>query len=160
MLTGLKVFLIILAICVFWATVSLGQYFKLSFSKTVEYFKTKRGKGVLFGILLATTLTALFMVGVPAIGAEKGEKKEFRYLQWAEVYFGLDYTKKLSPQCEEEGPDSHTTSNLGLKLNLLETYDGRGHINAIYTHHSCAFNADALQYDAIGIQGTYRFWIR
>lgn len=119
-----------------------------------EYFRTRTGRGVAKGIVLALGI----VLGVTVVFGLAGCSGT--YLNDASVYAGLDYTKKLSPQCEPTGPDSRTTSNLGFKLNLYESDDNRFRTNARYTHHSCAFSADDRQYDAIGVELEYILWQR
>lgn len=115
------------------------------------YFKTKSGEGILKGIVLAVAFAAIF-AAVSLLSGCAGT-----YLNDASIYAGLDYTKKTSPQCEPIGADSHTTSNIGLRANMYESKDGKFRANAKYTHHSCAFSPDDLQYDAIGVELEYKF---
>ena len=117
-----------------------------------EYFSQKTGKGVLKGILLAVGIT----VAVVALSFVFGCSGTFN--NGATIFTGLDYTKKLSPQCEDYGPDSHTTSNLGFRYGLYESKDGKFRSKIKYTHHSCAFSEDREQYDAIGIEHEYVLW--
>jgi hypothetical protein len=84
--------------------------------------------------------------------------KDLTYLNYAEVYIGMDYTNKLSPQCHEGEYSDRLTSNGGAKLNLIRTESRRVEFNTIYTHHSCAYNRDREQYDAIGMQLTWKIF--
>jgi len=137
--------LVVLAV---WLLVALrGQNLK-------EYFRTKDGKGILKGIVLAV----VFAVGLAVLFSLGGCSGT--YLNDASVYAGLDHTKKLSPQCEATGPDDRTTSNLGVRVNLYESADERFRTNAKYTHHSCAFSPDDRQYDALGVELEYKLWER
>lgn len=117
-----------------------------------EYFSTRTGKGILKGIVLAV----VFAVALALLSGCAGGT----YFNDASVYAGLDHTKKLSPQCEDRGPDNRTTSNLGLRGNLYESQDGRFRTNAKYTHHSCAFSPDDKSYDALGVELEYKLWSR
>ena len=119
-----------------------------------EYFRTKDGLGILKGIVLAVG----FAVGLAVLFSLTGCSGT--YVNDASVYAGLDYTKKLSPQCEATGPDDRTTSNLGVRVNLYESADERFRTNAKYTHHSCAFSPDDRQYDALGVELEYKLWER
>lgn len=119
-----------------------------------EYFRTKTGLGILKGIVIAV----LFAVGLVVISTLAGCSGT--YVNDASVYAGLDRTKKLSPQCEDVGPDTRTTSNLGLRLNLYQSRDERFRTNTKYTHHSCAFSPDDRQYDAVGLEMEYKLWQR
>lgn len=109
----------------------------------IKYFKTDAGKGILKGILLAI----LFVVAGFFLSGCKGV-----YPHETSIYAGLDYTKNPSPFCESGGVDDRTTSNLGLKHKLYQSYDKLFDINAKYTHHSCAFNEDDANYDSAGIE--------
>jgi hypothetical protein len=122
-----------------------------SFSEIKSYFKSDDGLGVLKGIVIAVVF-AMVLVILPGCSGT--------YFNDASVYAGLDYTKNQSPQCEDSGPDSHTTSNLGLRGNIYESEDGKFRTNAKYTHHSCAFSPDDASYDAVGIEMEYKIWDR
>lgn len=128
--------------------------FSLRGMSSVEYFRTDDGKGALKGIVMALGITTLLALGSLLIGCSG------KYMNDASVYAGLDSTKKISPQCEDRGPDNRTTSNLGVKANLYESKDERFRSNFKYTHHSCAFSPDDLQYDAGGIEFEYKIWMR
>jgi hypothetical protein len=141
-----KEFLIIFfALFFIWAAWSLRGI------KPRDYFKTKTGQGILTGIVSVTVLT----IGLVLLSGCTGT-----YFNDASVYAGLDYTKKDSPMCEQSGPDSHSTSNLGLKGNIYQSEDKRLRFNGKYTHHSCAFNEDSKSYDAIGAEIEYKLWER
>lgn len=78
-----------------------------------EYFSTRDGKGILKGIILAPgviLLIALALALLPSC-AQAGT-----WFNDASVYAGLDWTKKLSPQCDPNPVDDRGTSNLGFKL--------------------------------------------
>ena len=122
-----------------------------SFSGALSYLNTKEGKGVLVGIVLFIGVALLFTI-------PKAFADDVRYFTHAEVFVGLDYTKKLSPMCEEGGADDKATSNGGFRFNILES--DRTIFNLKYTHHSCAFSPDTKSYDALGAEITYRFWSR
>lgn len=122
-----------------------------------DYFATKDGMGILKGIVLAPIviliLAALFML-LP------GRASAGTWLNDASVFAGLDYTRKLSPQCERNEVDERGTSNLGLRLNLWESDSRRVRLNSKYTHHSCALGPDDRQYDAVGVELEWRVWER
>ena len=82
------------------------------------------------------------------------------YFNSVSAFAGFDYTKTVSPQCEDTGPESHTTSNLGLRGNIYRSEDERFQANAKYTHHSCVFSPDDDQYDALGVEFEYKLWDR
>lgn len=139
------VLFVLLAVWFLWSL--RGQNIK-------EYFRTRDGKGVLKGIVLAV----VFAVGLAVLFSLGGCSGT--YVNDASVYAGLDRTKKLSPQCEATGADDRTTSNLGVRVNLYESADERFRTNAKYTHHSCAFSPDDRQYDAVGVELEYKLWER
>lgn len=116
------------------------------------------------GVAKGVALAFLFVLGAALLGSLFSGKAEAAeggtYFNEASVYFGLDHTKKLSPMCEDSGPDSRTTSNMGLKLNLYRSQDRRFEVGSKYTHHSCAFSPDARSYDAFGFVAEYKFWTR
>ena len=148
MLSLVEFVIALLVVLTLWLLWSLrGQSLK-------EYFRTKDGKGILKGIVLAVG----FAVGLAALFSLGGCSGT--YLNDASVYTVLDYTKKLSPQCETMGPDDQTTSNLGVRVNLYESADDRFRTNVKYTHHSCAFSPDDQQYDAVGVELEYKLWER
>ena len=117
----------------------------------IEYFKTHTGLGILKGVLIAVVVmgVAVFLGGCSG-----------NYLNDASAYAGIEATKDVSPQCENTGIDPHGTSNLGFKLNLYQSDDGRFRTNAKYTHHSCALSPDRNTYDAVGMELEYKIWQR
>ena len=128
--------------------------------KTGRELTKKEWLGVAKGIALAF-LFVLAVAGVGSLLSGKAEAAEGgTYFNDASVYFGLDHTKNLSPMCEDSGPDSRTTSNMGLKLNLYRSQDRRFEVGGKYTHHSCAFSPDDRSYDAFGFVAEYKFWTR
>lgn len=122
-----------------------------------EFFATKDGKGILKGIVLAPTLI-LILAGLILLFS--GAAQAGTWLNDASVFAGLDYTKKLSPQCERNSVDERGTSNLGLRLNLWESDSRNVRVNSKYTHHSCALGPDDRQYDAVGVELEWRVWDR
>jgi len=138
--------LAILAVVVVWGLYSLRTV------SLKEYFSSRTGLGILKGIVLAICFAVALAVIPKAFAEEPVWFKE------AEVFAGLDYTQRTSPQCVVGSVDDRTTSNLGLRLNVYE-YENFT-INSKYTHHSCAFGEDDAGYDAFGIELTYKFWNR
>lgn len=123
----------------------------------IEYFRTKDGLGILKGIVLAP-LVILVIAGIILLFS--GAAQAGTWFNDASVFAGLDYTKKLSPQCERNSVDDRGTSNLGLRLNLWESDSRNVRVNSKYTHHSCALGPDDRQYDAIGVELEWRVWDR
>lgn len=116
-----------------------------------EYFATKEGKRIAFGIVL------VLLISTVAVSV-KAEETGVNYFEWGELYVGLDYTKNPSPMCDPGPKSDRLTSNLGFRANILESTDKLFALNGKITHHSCAFNGDAASYDSLGVELTYRFW--
>ena len=118
-----------------------------------QYFKTKDGRGVLFGIAAATGAALSLALFVFSLKSEALE-----YFQSGEVFIGLDQTIKISPMCSTGPNDDRLTSNLGFRASVVSSDDKRASINFKYTHHSCAVNPDSRSYDATGVEVIYRAW--
>lgn len=95
-----------------------------------------------------------------AVGSRPAAADEPTWFTYGDIYLGLDYPKNISPQCERGAIDDRLTSNGGVVGNIYRSVDRRFHVNAKYTHHSCAFNTDRNGYDAFGLVASYRFWAR
>ena len=145
MSASLEYALSLLVVLAAWLAFSLRE------ESLTEYFRTRTGLGILKGIAMAVCFSGVFAL-VGMISGCSGT-----YLNSASVFTGMDYTNKVSPMCKDEGPDSHTTSNLGLKGNLYKSQDKSYNLSGKYTHHSCAFSPDAKSYDAVGIELEYVF---
>lgn len=98
--------------------------------------KTKEGRGVLFGLIVAPLLALL-------IGSLSG-------CQRVDVFAGLESTKKISPQCENGGASDRITSNLGVEGCRTVSKDGKTEVCGVYRHHSCAISPDRESYDGVG----------
>ena len=98
--------------------------------------KTKAGRGVLFGLVVAP-LAALL------IGSVGGCTR-------VDVFAGLESTKNLSPQCENGGASDRITSNLGIEGCRIVSADGKSELCGAYRHHSCAISPDRESYDGVG----------
>lgn len=121
------------------------------------YFSTRDGLGILRGIVVAP----LAIVALGAVLAMFSScARAGAWFNDASVFAGLDYTKKLSPQCERNAVDERGTSNLGLRLNVWESDSRKLRVNTKYTHHSCALGSDDRQYDAVGVELEWRVWER
>lgn len=127
--------------------------FKFNFRKLFSYFRTKDGLGILKGIVIAVAVAVILAFADIVTAKEKGE-----WWSYGEIYFGVDNTDRISPQCYRDGVNNRITSNLGAKANIFRSSDRKYEFNIKYTHHSCAFNRDRYAYDAIGIEYTYRLW--
>lgn len=131
--------------------------------------QTKEGPSILKGIILFVGIgLAIAALGL-LTGCSSSPKRGFdvTYANYFEVFMGLDNTFEQSPQCHGNIQEYNSnfgsdqlTSNGGFRFNVLESDDKRAAVNVKYTHHSCAFNKDRNGYDAIGLEGTYRPWVR
>jgi len=137
---------ILLVFLVLWGGWSLRK------ENLKEYFSTHDGKGILKGIVIVVVLFASIAL---LTGCSSGT-----FFNDASIFAGLDYTKKVSPQCAQGGVDDHSTSNVGLDVNAYRSNDGRATAGAKLTHHSCAFGRDSKSYDALGAYAEYKFWSR
>ena len=86
--------------------------------------------------------------------------KDGSWFNDAGVYIGVDYTRKISPQCEPDGVDNRGTSNLGAWFNIWQDKTGTLRINSNYTHHSCYLGEDRNGYDGLGVQVEWKLWRR
>ncbi len=80
------------------------------------------------------------------------------WLDYAEIYMGIDATIYPSPLCFWDENNYRATSNMGLKLNVFSSANKRFQAGIKYTHHSCIFSTDAYAYDAVGFELVYRFY--
>ena len=127
-------------------------------SKIVKYFKTD-GKGAGVGIAMFVGGASVLVILTTLLFPAKA-KADVTWFNEAEVFIGLDQTKKLSPMCHEGKYSDRVTSNGGVRLNVMKTTDSVVRVDTHYIHHSCAVNRDDSQYDAVGVQLVYRFWSR
>lgn len=145
---------------IFGVVIVLGAWMAISLSNYdwKNFFKTDAGKGVIKSALLGVGCVVALVLLSLLIGCAPVATQYGSFNNGATTYAGLDYTNKVSPQCESLGPDDHTTSNLGLRWYMWESTDGKFMANLKYTHHSCAFNPDDKFYDAPGIELEYKLW--
>jgi len=117
---------------------------------TKAYAHLRKYPGITKGILLALVAGVLF-----ALGAQKANAGT--WVEYTEMFLGLDRTFGVSPQCVNDGgPDPKTTSNMGFRQHIYKSDDTLYNVNLKYTHHSCAFNTDRYSYDAIGVELNYK----
>jgi len=130
--------------------ISVGYvvYKRGSVQATREHFSGSEGKGILKGLVGATLVVIMLSAALGLFNKVVGE--EVRYLDYGSVYAGMDYTKKLSPQCEEGAVDDHLTSNVGFTQQLVGYRNVDLFFN--YTHHSCVLNVDDKGYDGVGMR--------
>lgn len=145
------------------AIVLVALSFVVPPTKWKEYFSTKDGKGVLKGIVMALLFGAVIVASTKAFSDEQPwylPDPGRNLLPEASVFLGMDHTKNVSPMCIKGGLDDKWTSNLGLRLGLFESADGKFSIASKYTHHPCAYGVDDSSYDALGVELEYKIWER
>lgn len=97
--------------------------------------KTKAGRGVLFGLIVAPVTAILIgMIGCTRV----------------DVFAGLESTKNQSPQCDSGGASDRIASNLGVEACRTVSADRRTELCGVYRHHSCAISPDRESYDGVG----------
>ena len=138
---------------------------KIGPGNLADYLRTREGKGVAKGVILAPTiiiLIALAMYLLPGKARAQPLNLEIpgTWFNDAGVFMGLDRTKGVSPQCVAGGYDDRSTSNMGVRLNVWESPSKNVRVNAKYTHHSCALNPDRNGYDGLGIEVVWMIWRR
>lgn len=151
--------LVFLAVVAFFVVIMFGYvFFKLddrSWKGLKDYFlyAENGGQGALTGIALAVILTTVIGWVLSALYSV-AKADEVKYLQFTEVYAGLEKTFKQSPQCYGGGVDDGLTSSLGVDQHLIGY--GQVYVSAGYQHHSCAVNRDHYSYDAVGLKVKWR----
>ena len=118
------------------------------------YFSTKTGKGILKGIILAPAVILLIAFVLSLLPSRASAE----WLNDASVFAGIDYTKKLSPMCDQNETDDQGTSNLGFRINVWQHDAVR--VNTKYSHHSCVLGTDNRTYDALGVEVEWQVWKR
>ena len=127
----------------------LARYKKQSLKEaTTQLFQIN---GITKGMLLVLLFVAGMFLSISAVKAS-----DVSFFNSTTLFVGLDHTNKLSPMCHEGGANDRLTSNVGLSQNLLVINDV--HVDAEYTHHSCAISEDDKQYDAIGVKLSYTWY--
>ena len=128
-----------------------------SFEQAINHYKNTEN-GSLTGIILAAVVFPIVMAGVIklaylAIGEAHAD--DVRYLQYTQIYAGLEHSQKLSPACYEGGVNDRLSSNLGLRQHLIGYKD----IDVLgqFHHMSCATNRDREGTDALGLTVTWTF---
>lgn len=123
--------------------------------------KSKEGKGA-----LASMVLGVLVILAAGLFASKAQAKSVLdtdygyFINRAYVFAGVDYTKKVSPQCVKGSQDDRLTSNMGFGLNLWDSPSRRVSLDLQYTHHSCMVGVDRNSYDGLGIKATWTPWTR
>lgn len=157
-LMAILAILTLAAIVLMFAAARLGGIPRL-----IRYLR--KNTGVLGGII-AFTLVGIISIWATRVDADPqsidyGPTTYQNSVQWFQggwMYLGLDTLRKESPQCHPGAVSDKLTSNGGVEVNILQSFDQRFRLNAKYTHHSCAFNEDSLSYDSLGLVVVYRLW--
>jgi uncharacterized membrane protein (DUF485 family) len=148
----------------------LGVYMIFVFYKSDisfnEWLNGGIAKGAGASAALGIGVTLLFIVLASLLPNNANAQRsdmftDVKYLNYVEVYLGIDYTKGTSPQCKEGGVDDRGTSNLGVRVNLIEWQRMPLVLNQKLTHHSCVLGKDTNGYDAFfGVELVYTPWRR
>lgn len=140
---------------------------KIGIRNLPAFLKTKDGKGVAKGVILAPLIivaVALLMFLAPSKSHAEAKPLDLSipgtFFNDASVFMGIDRTKRISPQCHSGGHDDRSTSNMGFRVNVWQSPSKNVRFNLMYTHHSCALNPDRNSYDAIGAQVEWFIWNR
>ena len=136
-------------------------FWRIGFKNIIPYFKTKDGKGVAKGIILAPLVILVLGLLIWLLpGNANAQTLQGTWFNDASVFMGIERTKKLSPQCHGGGYDERSTSNMGVRANVWQSASGNVRLNGKYTHHSCAINPDRNSYDALGVEVEWIVWKR
>ena len=135
---------------VLFAVIIIFIVFRGRIGPAVNYLRVN--KGVTKGIVVFSVSAVLFALAALAFADER----RAIWFEDAYVYLGVDRTFDVSPMCEQTGEDSRATSNGGVRGSIFTI--GEVRVGYRYTHHSCAFNPDRENYDAIGGELSIRLW--
>jgi hypothetical protein len=148
----------------------LGIYMIFVFYKSEigfnEWLKGGIAKGAGASAALGIGVTLLFILLASLLPNNANAQRsdmftDVKYLNYVDVYLGIDYTKGTSPQCKPSGVDDKGTSNLGFRVNLIEWQRMPLALNYKVTHHSCVLGKDTNGYDAFfGVELVYTPWRR
>lgn len=100
---------------------------------------------------------------VPKAYTAKASWLDTRYghfLNHAYVFAGVDYTRKVSPQCVAGSMQDRLTSNMGMGLNVWQSPSRKVWLDLQWTHHSCVVGVDRNSYDGFGVRATWFPWVR
>lgn len=74
------------------------------------------------------------------------------FFNYAYTYIGVDYTRKVSPQCVPGSTNDRFTSNMGFGVNFWQSPGKDWLLDIRHTHHSCVIGHDRNGYDGVGFQ--------
>jgi len=119
--------------------------------------------GLGIGVIVLFIITFFFLPNNAHAQQSDMFKKftDVTYLNFVEVYIGIDYTKGVSPQCRQGGVDDRGTSNMGVRVNAINWVQLPIKLNYKLTHHSCVLGKDTNGYDSfLGVELVYTPWVR
>ena len=126
----------------------------------------KDGKGSIASAALAIVvvvaggLALMLLTGQRVQAQSVLDNKYGHFFNHAYTFAGVDYARKVSPQCVPDSTADHLTSNMGFGLNAWQSPSRRVHLDLVYTHHSCVFGHDRNSYDGMGVRVTWFPWVR
>lgn len=141
--------------------IALALVFGVGIKHLPAWAKSKEGKGALASMALGVLV--IFVVGLLASNAQAQSVLDTRYgnfLNNAYVFAGIDYTRKVSPQCVAGSQNDRMTSNIGFGVNMWQSPSKNVFLDLQYTHHSCVIGVDRNSYDGMGIKATWIPWSR
>lgn len=133
----------------------LAVFWKRGRSGFIAYFKTGDGAGALASALKASAAIAIILM-ILFVGMKCAHADD-EWFKWTDVYMGVDYTKKQSPQCNPGGVDDNFTSNLGVSQHIRDLGSEDVYLYGGWTHHSCVIGGDRNTFDGVGIGVNWRF---
>lgn len=129
---------------------------------------SKEGQGAVASMLLGIAVVTivgtlvLFLTGLFSSANAQSvlDNRYGHFVNHVYVFAGIDYTKKVSPQCVAGSVNDNLTSNMGMGANLWQSPSRRVHLDLQWTHHSCVLGVDRNSYDGFGIRTTLYPWVR
>jgi ABC-type transport system involved in multi-copper enzyme maturation permease subunit len=126
----------------------LALVFGIGIKQLPVWAKSKAGKGAIASMLLG--IGVIVVVGVLMALGNKAhaqtntllDNRFGHFFNYAYTFAGVDYTRKVSPQCVAGSQDDRLTSNMGFGLNMWESTSRRVSMDLRYTHHSCVIGKD------------------
>lgn len=153
-------------VAIILVVIVLVLMFGIDIKQLPAWAKTKDGKGAIASMLLG--IGVIVVVGVLMALGNKAhaqtntllDNRFGHFFNYAYTFAGVDYTRKVSPQCVDGSQDDRLTSNMGFGLNMWESKSRRVSMDLQYTHHSCVIGVDRNSYDGLGLRVTWKPWIR
>jgi hypothetical protein len=148
--------------------IAITLIFGVGIKKIVPWAETKDGIGaiasMILGVVVVVVVGILVTLATSFFNEAKAQSvldnKYGHFFNNVYVYAGIDYTKKVSPQCVAGSINDHLTSNMGFGTNVWQSPSRKVHLDLTYTHHSCVIGVDRNSYDAFGLRTTWYPWVR